>query len=664
METIRRILCTVVVLTGAVSVCQADEGLEAKLAKLVAASKTRQPANKPTDKAPRAAALSVETLGDKIKTLAERLDELTAGHKGMEQAYKGFDSRLGELERKFETSKTRSLSQAQKAHDDLYAKLDELEGKIQGLQARSKASAAKQTSTGGAAKAQGIAPVLQSSAGKSSGQEISVAQVAGSSSEGGAVRAKPQEPATKPAAPKIMNVSAAKSSAQAQSPAKNAAKPGPKYSNLRCDEDFSYLADPDTPYTKDMWDPIKWMDVGDGWRLTLGGQARARFESETNKNFGSTEPTQDAFLLQRYFLHADLRHAEGLRFFIQGKAAHANFRDRGGFGGLEDHADFQQGFIDFPTPFTGRPVTFRLGRQELQYGAQRLISPLDWGNLRRTFEGAKVFANLSDWRLDAFAVRPVLNDGRNLNEGDENVDFYGFYSTYKGSGAVKADFYSLLLKNDNPAPNSNAVTGRRTLYTVGTRLWGKGQGWDWETELASQFGTFAGDRVRAWMATAGTGYTFADTAWKPRLGVLYDYASGDKDPTDGTHGTFNQLFPLGHAHLGYLDRVGRSNIHGIKAQLKVKPSKKITAWADFHTFYVAEDKDSLYSAGGGSLRRDTAGVGSRTVGHELDLTAKIVIDAHTNALMGWAHIWPGGFIEKTGDDDSPDLFYAQVEYKF
>ncbi len=232
MEKIRRILCTVVVLAGAVSVCRAEEGLEAKLAKLVAASKAGQSARKSADKAPRAAAPSTETLRDKMKTLAERLDELTAGHKGMERAYKGFDTRLGELERKFETSKTQSVSRAQKAHDDLYAKLDELEGKIKGLQARSKASAAKQTSTGGPAEAKGNAPALQSASGESSGQEVQVAQNAGSSCEAGAVRAKPQEPAMKPAAPKIlaapkiMNVSATKSSAQAQSPAKNAAKPG------------------------------------------------------------------------------------------------------------------------------------------------------------------------------------------------------------------------------------------------------------------------------------------------------------------------------------------------------------------------------------------------------------------------------------------------------
>jgi hypothetical protein len=440
--------------------------------------------------------------------------------------------------------------------------------------------------------------------------------------------------------------------------------PGPRYLNLRYDEDFSYLAGPEDSYNKDAWDPIKWIELSDDWHLSVGGQARLRVESETNKNFGGTEPTQDAFLLQRYFVHTDLRYTEGLRFFGQGKSAHANFRDREGFAGLEDHADFHQAFGDFPVAAAGQPMTFRLGRQELQYGAQRLISPLDWGNTRRTFDGIKLFTDLGDWRLDAFAVRPVVNDRENLDDADENIDFYGFYSTWKGAEALKADFYFLLLKNNNPAANSNNVTGRRTLYTVGNRLWGKQGSWDYETELATQFGTFAGDRVRAWMATAGGGYTLSGVGWTPRIGLLYDYASGDRDPTDGTHSTFNQHFPLGHAWLGYLDRVGRSNIHAIKAQLKVKPTNKITAWADFHTFYADQDRDSLYSAGGASLRRNTAGADSHFFGHELDLTMKIALDVHTTAMIGYAHMWPGGFVEATGDNDQASLIYAMIEYKF
>ncbi|MHC4568044.1 MAG: alginate export family protein [Planctomycetota bacterium] len=440
---------------------------------------------------------------------------------------------------------------------------------------------------------------------------------------------------------------------------------GPKFHNLRYEEDFSYLgAEPGT-YKEDVWDPLKWIDLGDDWYLTLGGQARLRFESEQNKAFGSVEPTQDAFLLDRTFVHGDLKYDDWLRFFLQGKFAHVDDRDRAaGLAGMEDHADIHQAFVDFTTLIMENRVTFRLGRQELQYGVQRLISPLDWGNVRRTFDGAKAFTETERWRLDAFAVRPVLSDRKNLDDEDENVDFYGLYSTYKGTESPSHDFYFLVLDNDNVAANSNGAMGTRTLYTPGTRLWGARDDWDYEVELAAQFGTFAGDRVRAWMGTAGGGYTFSDCAWQPRLGLLYDYASGDADPTDGTHETFNQHFPLGHAWLGYLDLVGRSNIHAIKVQLKVKPTKKITAWADFHTFYADQDKDGLYSAGGAATRRSLTGTGTQMIGHELDLAAKVVLDVHTAALLGYSYMWPGEFIDATGPSDDPSLIYAQIEYKF
>ena len=46
METMKRILCVAVVLLCAADICYAEESLEAKLAKLEAASKTRQSASK------------------------------------------------------------------------------------------------------------------------------------------------------------------------------------------------------------------------------------------------------------------------------------------------------------------------------------------------------------------------------------------------------------------------------------------------------------------------------------------------------------------------------------------------------------------------------------------------------------------------------------------
>lgn len=441
--------------------------------------------------------------------------------------------------------------------------------------------------------------------------------------------------------------------------AADSAKPGPSYQNLRYNEDFSYLDGPEGSYVTDRWDPIKWIALSEDWHLTLGGQARLRFESETDKSFGGVTPSHDIFLLQRYFLHSDLIHSSGLRFFMQGKFAHVNNRDiDSGFNGLEDHADIHQLFADIPLG----PATWRIGRQELQYGKQRLISPLDWGNVRRTFEGVKVMTEAGGWNIDAFAVRPVLNGRRNLDRVDQQRDFYGVYATKKYSDALLIDAYGLLLKDNSLTTNSNGRAGRRTIYTLGSRFYGKKEGWDYEAVAAAQFGTYAGDRVRAWMATAGGGYTYTGTTWQPRIGLYYDYASGDSNPNDGTHETFNQQFPLGHAYFGYLDRVGRQNVHAIKTQLKIKPSDKLVAWADFHTFIADQDTDAMYAANGAKLR--SASNGSSLFGHELDITAKYALDKHTTVLAGWAHMWPGGFVESTGTSEDADLIYTQVEYKF
>lgn len=443
---------------------------------------------------------------------------------------------------------------------------------------------------------------------------------------------------------------------------------GPKYSNLRYDEDFSYLGGAEDSYTKDFWDPIKWIEFGDDWFLTVGGQSRFRFEAENDKNFGSssTVPTHDSFLLQRHFVHGDLKHEEWLRFFVQGKFAYVAERDRGGKSSLESYGDFHQVFADVSVPIPDEAMTFRIGRQELQYGAERLISPLDWGNLRRRFEGAKVFTKAWGWSIDAFAVFPVKNDRFKLDDRDQKVEFYGLYGTGRLNKQVKTDLYFLVLKNNNKVANSNSNVGSRSIYTPGTRVWGNVDNLDYEAELAGQFGSFAGDRVWAWMATAGGGYTFEDCDWKPRVGLLYDYASGDDDPTDGTHGTFNQHFPLGHAWLGYMDLVGRQNIHALKVQVKVKPYKNVISWIDFHSFWVDEDKDALYSAGGGATRRNISGAGSNFVGNELDITTKVILDVHTTVLIGYSHMWPGGFIDKTGDGsaDQASLIYGQIEYKF
>src|SRR5207253_9618063 len=77
-----------------------------------------------------------------------------------------------------------------------------------------------------------------------------------------------------------------------------------------------------------------------------------------------------------------------------------------------DPADFLNLFVDVRTlTLADNPVWLRVGRQELLYGSQRLVSTLDWANTRRTFEGVKAFWHSRDIDVDAFVVNPVVPAG-------------------------------------------------------------------------------------------------------------------------------------------------------------------------------------------------------------------------------------------------------------
>jgi alginate export protein len=59
----------------------------------------------------------------------------------------------------------------------------------------------------------------------------------------------------------------------------------------------------------------------------------------------------------------------------------------------------------------------------------------------------------------------------------------------------------------------------------------------------NQTGRLALQRIEAGAFGLLGGYTFAGTAWAPRLGASIDVATGDHDARDQTLETFNPLFP-------------------------------------------------------------------------------------------------------------------------
>jgi hypothetical protein len=90
----------------------------------------------------------------------------------------------------------------------------------------------------------------------------------------------------------------------------------PTYALNRAYDNYEYLRDP--ACRTDFWDPFKYMPLhaSGSWFLSLGGEARERYEYFNRPNWG-LDPQDNGYFLQRYFLHADLPMGEYLRWFTQ-----------------------------------------------------------------------------------------------------------------------------------------------------------------------------------------------------------------------------------------------------------------------------------------------------------------------------------------------------------
>jgi hypothetical protein len=464
--------------------------------------------------------------------------------------------------------------------------------------------------------------------------------------------------------------------AQYDKPTARAGTPqaAPPYTPVRWNEDYSYLKDPSK--RSDVWDPLKYIpfdDSGD-YYASVGAQARYRYEYFNNNAFGAGPQDEDGYHLTRFLAHVDLHLSPYFRVFIQGKSAMEDGREGGPRPGLDaDEADIQQFFADVRLPLADKQsLTFRFGRQDLIYGAQRLISPLDWTNARRTFEGAKVSYATPTNTLDAFWVRPVIVDKEELNEGDGDTSFAGVYDTlalptvFGKAANSKIELYGLVLnKNANAATPVDSDT-----YTLGTRFFTNPKPWDFDVELDYQFGDVgSGGDISAWSFATEGGYTFVGLPYTPRTFLGFDIASGDSDPADPDRETFNQLFPLGHAYLGYIDVIGRQNIvdlhPGVELLLAENRQyvKKLTFRADYHAFWRHSDDDAVYNAGGAVLRADS-GSDETFIGTEVDLLMTWQFDRHTQFYFGYSHFFAGDFIEETGAHQDIDFFYAAASYTF
>jgi len=441
----------------------------------------------------------------------------------------------------------------------------------------------------------------------------------------------------------------------------------PKYSPVqRQNEDWSALGDHDPATTGAFFDPIKHVKLADDGSIwaSFGGHARLRFEVWDNFGFG--RDNDDNFALFRATLHSDIHFGPNLRLFAEGITAGSTERDLPGDRRTldADSLDLLQLFVDVKIPLgDDSSLTLRPGRQSLLFGNQRLVSPLPWANTIRAWDGVSAIWNCGHWTTTAFWTRFVPVQKYEFNDSVDD-QFFGLYVTGPNPllSDTKVDLYWLGRDRDGAAFNGTA--GEEQRHTLGGRLYGPiGEtAFDFEIEGAYQLGEVGAGDVDAFFVAAVLGYQFGEAPLAPRVWAGFDYASGD-DATGGDVQTFNQLFPLGHAYFGYIDAIGRQNIIDLSGGVSVKPIERITLGLAGHLFWLADNDDALYNAGGSPIRPGGAS-DDHFVGAEIDLTAKWSVDRHTAVLIGYSQVFTGHVLSDCASHADTDFLYFQVQYTF
>ena len=437
----------------------------------------------------------------------------------------------------------------------------------------------------------------------------------------------------------------------------------PAFKALRYDEDYRAFQDP--MQRVDAWDALKHLPVagGSAGYLSLGGELRERFESYENEFFSLQPNADNAYLMQRYLLHADYHATGWLRFFGQLQSSLEGGRPGGPRPTDRNVLDLHQLFADVVMGhYDGRSLTLRAGRQELSYGSERLISTREGTNSRRAFDAVRLLYKHDDTSVDVFFSSPVEVDQGSFD--DQNLDdlwFWGAYATVPAGPmpGTKLDFYYLGLHN--PLAGFSQGRGSEERHTLGTRFFGRRGHWDFNHEALYQFGNFGNGDIRAWSVATDNGYTLSHLPGKPRLGLKAAIATGDRNGNDGDLQTLNPLFPRGN-YFTEASLLGPQNFIDLRPCLRVQPADQWTI--DFGgDFYLRESlDDGIYTPGGAVIYRGNPAF-SRFVGTDLSLTVGWQATRNVSISASFTHFFAGRFIRQNGGADV-NFGAVSVSYKF
>ena len=318
--------------------------------------------------------------------------------------------------------------------------------------------------------------------------------------------------------------------------------------------------------------------------ITFSGQVRPRFESRE-----PVDGSWDSFTSMRVRANVSVALERGIKVFIQVQDVRLWGEETNTLTDFRaDNFDLHQGYIEVgELPYLDGSL--KVGRQEMAFAEQRLIGSVNWAQQGRSFDGIRLSTAVAGHTLDIFGMKLAENTA-STQTGDANL--LGAYSTVRMGAKGNLDLFWLY--------NEAFAAGSTKQSTVG---------FEWvniydriyvRLEGSYQFGERDGSDVSAYMF----GARFGTSVVEEGLGVtlLYDYLSGDPDPSGGDAKVFSTLFATNHAFYGaadlFLNIPAHTGGHGLQdaaARFSFNLKEGMRAGADIH-FFRAANQGTLSTA--------------------------------------------------------------------
>lgn len=418
----------------------------------------------------------------------------------------------------------------------------------------------------------------------------------------------------------------------------------PEIETFRWNEDYGYLSEKPQLSTYESLKYYPFEVAGHDGFVSFGGSVRGRVNAYDNDLFGLRGEQDGTVWLRRIYGHSDIHLGSRLRAFVE---LSANYADSGGdlspgpFD--EDEAALGQAFIDWHMGDS----RWRIGRQEMGLGSARLLGTRDGPNVRLSYDGLRWDSQYMGTRWLAFYLQPVaVEDGAFDNESRRDESIWGLSSAWL-LGPGSADLY--YIGQDSERAVYVQGVDEETRHSVGMRLYGLQNGWDWNLETVYKFGDFGDADIRAWTVASIVGYQFDSLRAQPRIALSANVASGNSDPDDGQLRTLKPIFP----NLAYFEEAAifaPQNFYNIEPEISWRLTPRVSLALDWNFFWRLEKNDAVYVRGLTPLP-GTADVSGHFVAHTPSLSLDYQWSRHLDMDLSYSYFFAEEVIKRAGGSD-------------